>query len=234
MTTTLLQIRNACKQRSDMSGSTGPDGFIPDAEWNFFINSSLAEFHDIVVNRNVDFYLTSSVVAVSAPSYTIPLPSDFMVLNGMNRSVDGSGSPTTWLNVEKFQNRERNAGNGLYTALYQPNWVRYRIQGNAITLQPVLSAPGTYRLDYYPIAPVLVNDSDTFDDQRYWYEYVVVDVAIKALEKEESDVSVLMSQKQALKVRIENMAADRDYGEAEQFGTPRRGSYGNGWGFGGW
>ena len=45
-----------------------------------------------------------------------------------------------------------------------------------------------------------------------WEEYIVADAAIKCLEKEESDTSVQMAQKQALLLRIEAAAENRDAG----------------------
>jgi hypothetical protein len=84
-----------------------------------------------------------------------------------------------------------------------------------------------------------VNDTDTFDDQQYWYEYVVVDAAIKALQKEESDCTYLMNQKEALRSRIEVMASDRDFSVPDQAGRKGNGSTyrgpgspGGGWGGG--
>ena len=44
---------------------------------------------------------------------------------------------------------------------------------------------------------------------------VIVDCAIKMLNKEESDVSVLLAEKQLLKRRIEEVANNRDAGQAE-------------------
>jgi hypothetical protein len=52
----------------------------------------------------------------------------------------------------------------------------------------------------------------SFDGLSGWLEYVIVDAAIKAMQKEESDVSVLMAQKKDLRVRLEQMAANRDVG----------------------
>ena len=49
-------------------------------------------------------------------------------------------------------------------------------------------------------------------DLEQWIDYVVVDVAIKLLQQEESDPSVLMAQKEALKQRIQAMATNRDAG----------------------
>ncbi len=58
----------------------------------------------------------------------------------------------------------------------------------------------------------VVSGGDQIDGVNGWEEYIVVDAAIKALQKEESDVSVLMAQKAALTRRIEGAAANRDAG----------------------
>lgn len=59
---------------------------------------------------------------------------------------------------------------------------------------------------------VIQIDMDEFNG---WEEYVIIDAAIKCLQKEESDVSVLAMQKQAIIDRIEAMASNRDAGEPE-------------------
>lgn len=56
-------------------------------------------------------------------------------------------------------------------------------------------------------------DSALFDGISGWEEYVVIGAAIKAMAKEESDVSVLMARKNAMLVRINDMAEARDAGE---------------------
>lgn len=53
----------------------------------------------------------------------------------------------------------------------------------------------------------------TVDGVNGWEEYLVVDAAIKALQKEESDVSVLLAQKALLQRRIESAATNRDAAE---------------------
>jgi hypothetical protein len=52
-------------------------------------------------------------------------------------------------------------------------------------------------------------------DFNQYAEYVITDVAIKMLNKEESDVTVLAAQKMALKRRIEEAAQNRDAENAE-------------------
>lgn len=53
-----------------------------------------------------------------------------------------------------------------------------------------------------------------FDSVSGWDELLIVDGAIKCLQKEESDVSVLFARKQEILNRISEMAEGRDSGEA--------------------
>jgi len=54
------------------------------------------------------------------------------------------------------------------------------------------------------------SESQTIDGVSGWEEYVVIDAALKAMGKEESDVSLLAAQKQVMKQRLIDMAANRD------------------------
>ncbi len=67
-----------------------------------------------------------------------------------------------------------------------------------------------------------------------WEEYVVVDAAIKAMAKEESDPSVLMAQKQGLLQRIESAAENRDAGSPARVSDSRGADFERppGWGWG--
>ena len=234
MSVTLLQTRTAARQRADMDGTSESDSFVSDTELNGYINASLAEFNDIVVSKNLDNYLTSSQFTLTTTN-TYALSSSFYKLAGVDRLLNGSASSLTaqWYDVHKFSFNERNFGNNAFVPVFYPPFCRYRIIGNNLTFLPAASCAGTYQIWWYPKSPVLAADGDSYDDTQYWWEYVVVDVAIKMLSKEESDVSVLMAQKEQLKERIHAMTADRDYGEPEQVGgramrtgNPTDGSWG--------
>lgn len=54
------------------------------------------------------------------------------------------------------------------------------------------------------------SDATTVDGVSGWEEYVIVDAALKAGEKEETDVSVLAGEKMALIKRIEGASENRD------------------------
>lgn len=74
--------------------------------------------------------------------------------------------------------------------------------------------------------------SNTVDGVNGWEEYIIVDAAIKALQLQEKDISVLMAQKQMLDRRIEGESKHRDTGFAPRQGGPveTRGDLGFGYG----
>jgi hypothetical protein len=80
------------------------------------------------------------------------------------------------------------------------------------------------------------SDATTIDGVSGWEEYVVVDAALKAMGKEESDVSVLLAQKSAMVKRLQDMAENRDAAnpstvadtQASDFWQPP--GWGSGWG----
>ena len=77
------------------------------------------------------------------------------------------------------------------------------------------------RVWYIPKLVQLLKDTDIMTGVSGWTEYVICDAAIKAMQKEESDVSVLMSQKMALMKRIEESAMNRDVGQPDTVSDTR-------------
>ena len=69
------------------------------------------------------------------------------------------------------------------------------------------------------------------DGVNGWEEYITIDAAIKAMQKEESDCSILGAQKAAIIRRIEAEAENRDAGSPPVVADVR-GRYGNGYGVG--
>jgi hypothetical protein len=79
-------------------------------------------------------------------------------------------------------------------------------------------------------------DSTTIDGVSGWEEYIVIDSALKAMGKEESDVQLLVAQKAAMQKRLIDMAENRDAAnpatvadtQASDFWQPP--GWGSGWG----
>lgn len=109
-------------------------------------------------------------------------------------------------------------GTQVQLVLTNPAVVVWSTSGSTLLLSPnqTADASGT-----------VIAWSNTMTGYAGLEEYLVVDAAIKMMQKEESDVSVLMAQKQALIRRYEGNYANRDAGSPKTATNVRRG-------FGGW
>lgn len=183
--------------------------FVTDSEITSYINQSVAELYDLLITEFEDYYIADPVIfTISNNATTQLLPTDFYKLRGLDFNLNGL-SEDGWTNVDQFNFNERNLHKRCAVG---SNVQRYRLMGNKLILSPVGYTNGNYRLWYIPQAPKLVASSDELDVVNGWEEYVIVDAAIKCLQKEESDVSVLALQKSALIKRIQDSAANRDAG----------------------
>jgi hypothetical protein len=197
---TLLSLRTDVRDRADMKHST----FCTDTEINGYINSAIKELYDKLVEATEDYFITSDTIATDGTTDTYALPADFYKMNGVDYSVNGIDQP-----MERFVFEDR------HKYIYNTNIVRYRIINNNIVFKPVPSAQ-TITIWYTPVYTSLSNDNDTFDGINGWEDFVICDAAIKCLMKEESDVSVLMVEKQQIEERIEAMKKNRDQGRPDR------------------
>lgn len=209
---TLLQLRTQTRQRADMERNL----LVSDSELNSYINNSIAELYDILVEAyGAEYYVTSCTFSTVVNQQAYPLPDGTLYNNAPKfyelKGVDVMTDNQTWLNVNKFNFNERNRFSDftIWDIIGIIN-VRYRLIGPNISFNPMPDRVAQIQLWYVPLPVQLVADSDTLDDLNAYSEYVIVDSAIKMLQKEESDVSVLMSQKEALKKRITDKAQNRD------------------------
>lgn len=200
---TLLEIRNMAKQRADMVGSS----FITDPEWTNYINESAFELYDLLVGAyGDDYYLKYPPYSITTDgtAFYYDVPSDFYKLVGVDVLLMGSNF---YVPIKSFNFGDRT-----------PNYY----------VGAVPSAGQVVRLWYVPRMVELSADGDTFDGISGWVEYIIVDAVIKAWQKEESDATSFMMQKENLKKRIESMGANRDAGnpltvtdsQAQAYGWP--------------
>jgi len=206
MSVTLLQLKERSRQRADMTTSD----FIEDDELRGYINASIAELYDLMVSAyGSDYFLSNSTFTTVSGTLDYALPADFYKLMGVDVNINGND----WFSVRPFNFNERNRNQDVSWGLLTGPTIRYRVMGNNLKFSPAPDSNYTTRVWYIPKATLLVADVDVFDDLNQWSEYVVCDAAIKMMQKEESDVSVLMAQKAELKRRIEVMAESRDAGQ---------------------
>lgn len=209
MAITLAELRTQARQRADQEYSD----FVTDAELTSYVNNSIAELHDILVQAyGSDYFLSEYDFLTTAGTAAYALPADFYKLQGVDVKLNGSD----FFTIKKFNFNERNKYDdfGVWSVL-GITAVRYRVMGSNLRFTPIPDAATEVKLWYTPVAQKLVADSDELTDYNAYSEYVIVDAAIKMMVKEESDPSVLLAQKQALKRRIEEAANNRDAGEPE-------------------
>lgn len=252
---TLGQIRVAAQQRADLVNS----GFVTTTEWNSYIIQSAFELYDLLVVAYQDYYLAppamfltngqnnayplpDGVLPFLQPDGTTFTPKPLYKINGVD--VGLSNNNNAWFTLQKFNWNDRN--NFVYPQLNSTILgvfnMSYRLMGNNIEFIPVPSANQFVRLWYIPRMQQPLSDNDILDGISGWTEYVIIDAAIKAMQKEESDVTTLAVQKAAIIQRIEDASANRDAGSADTITNNRSiGSrYGGGWGpqggggFAGW
>lgn len=213
-TLTLAQARLLAQQESDMVNSQ----FVSDSEWNSYINQSYFELYDLLVQKYGDDYYANNVeFETDGTSQLYALPNGtnysaapaFYKLLGVDLSL--SPSPDSWITLKRFNMSARNRYSvPNFQNFYGVTNLRYRLNGNNIWFTPTPQAGQTIRLWYVPRLSTLDSDASTMDGISGWTEYVIVDAAIKAKNKEESDVSVLMARKAGLILRIESAAENRD------------------------
>jgi hypothetical protein len=252
----LMELRLRCKQRADRVNSN----FVSNTEWDSYINQSQYELYDLLITVYEDYYKAPTAQFTTVGNqYIYPLP------DGITSFTNAAGSSfvpeamykllgvdlavntvnNAWVTVHKYNFIDRNKY--LYAnsnaSIYGYTGLRYRVMGNNIEFVPPPSGGQPIRLQYIPKLRMLLQDTDiTSTSISGWIEYVIVDAAIKALQKEESDVSTLLAQKMVLKARIEEAASNRDAGLPDTISDTRGtnggwggwGGNGSGYGHGGW
>lgn len=163
--------------------------FVTDLEITEYLNQSATDLYDLkVAARGQDYYEATYAITTVAGTPTYALPPDFYQMITVETDVGGFK-----VVMVPFMRTEH----GKYSFLPLSG-------GRSITLY------------YVPACPRLVSSGDTFDGVNGWEELIVVDAAMKCLEKEESDVSALMARKAMLTERIQAMAPERDAGMPER------------------
>lgn len=190
------------------------------------------------------FYRPGIDGTAPTPSFVAPA---FYKLLGADISYNGGlgCDPNSFITMYPFMFGDRNRANGVYGVVSRgytrSNDYRYRIIGvTSIQVTPLPQPGFTVQLWYAPRLSPLVNLTDTVEGVSGWEEIIELDMAIKALTKEESDASVLIAARNEMVQRIIQMAAINDaaapdyvrdvYGPASGNGFP--GTYGDG--YGGW
>jgi hypothetical protein len=188
------------RELADIEGTSG-EGYMSDAKLLAYANASRGVWHGMVAQADPERYATSEdITATGAASYN--LPADYYASLYVEE-VDGDSRRE----LTKAMPHERNNwGNGAGDA------AAYWVVGSTIRLVPK-PASGTYRHWYVQHAGEFSTGSDTIDGVNGWEEWVWLDVAIKVLLKQRSDISQLVAIRDGIAREITAAAADRVKGD---------------------
>lgn len=241
----LGQIRMLAQQTADRVNSN----FVTLTEWNTYINQSLFELYDILITQYGEEYFAAPPAQFSTSSSTVntryPLPNGVLTFQDINGAdfipepfykligvdVGVNAGANGWITAKRFNFIDRNKFfyPTAQAAIYGIGNLQYRLVGDKIELIPVPAGNTPVRLWYIPRMRMLLKDTDiTSTGVSGWWQYAVVDAAIKALNKEESDTTVLMKQKSDLYGRITIASMNRDAGQADTISDTRSAGWGNG------
>ena len=199
MSVTLAQLRARARERADMTTSL----FISDATFNTWVNESIARLHEKMVDAMGEEYVENQVALNTiAGTSDYALPADFFKLYGVEMTVNG-----LIRTLKPFVRGVRNSLNNALPAWY--SYPRYMIVGSNIRILPSVTALSG-KMYYAPTAPVLVADGDTLSVPNGWERSVVVETAIQALMKEESDTSQLRQEMSRMDAELAKTKDDRD------------------------
>lgn len=225
-TMTLTQLITAVRQRADFVNSQ----FVTDAELTSYINQSYFELYDLLIQKYGDNYYVADPAVFSTDGSTMqyPLPNGTLTsftngrtgatsyqapaiykLLGVDLELANQSQSFVTIRPFNFSDRNRYAVPN-FQSFYGVTNMRYRLNGDYLWLTPIPASGQQIQIWYAPRLTQLSSGSDTCDGISGWTEYIIVDAAIKALAKEESDTSVFMAQKQGLIQRIEAAGENRD------------------------
>lgn len=238
----LGQVRLLAQQRADRVNSN----FVTLPEWNQYIRQSYFELYDLLITTYEDYFLAEPWVLQTDGSANYELPDGsasfldingdpakpFLKLMGVDLSLDANGNAQVTLGKFDFIERNRFVFPNVTSTFFGVFNCQYRVMGNKLRFIPVPSGGQVIKVWYIPRIEEPLKDTDIMDSFDGWLEYVICDAAIKALQKEESDVSVLIAEKQMLKQRIEESASNRDAGAPDTISSTRSWGSRNGGGWG--
>lgn len=215
----LGEIRLHAQQRADMIGSN----FVTVPEWNYYINQSYYELYDLLITTYEDYFVAPVLQFSTTGSQSYALPNGqnysnapaFYKMYGMDIGITPNTNAFATLKKFDFIQRNRYVFPQITSTPLGIFNMEYRVVGGNIMFIPQPSAGQTMGVWYYPRLTTLLQDTDIMDGISGWTEYVIVDAAIKALRKEESDTQELMNEKLMLRQRIEESATNRDAGQPD-------------------
>jgi hypothetical protein len=206
----LQTLRTKAYQRADQELMT--DRF-PESEVNQYINDGLTELYDMLVSAcGYSYYGTSTSFSCAYNTVSYALPSDFYK---SYKVVYVPGNGTYQYELDRLSEVDEPLLMSTTTSVY-PHF--YRVRATSIDILPAPQMTDTIRLEYIPVCPSLVLDTDTFDGVDGFEEYAVC-YAARRMAVKDSDMelaNLIYQDMNRQMTRIQRMGAERDKGRPQR------------------
>ena len=245
-TRTLAQLWSSAQLMADMPNTT----FATAAEGYERINYSIARlWGEIAHSDGGDYFREARTLTTTANQAYTEIGSTGSSLNTLAGSylklisleVTLDGMPQTIPELPEWEDRHAFARETGWSGRSGFSWLQggpfytheYSATGARIHWWPTPAAAHTVTAWIIPSAPVLAQTSDTFDGINGFEDAVIHDVAIYLKQREESDPSLLMAERNRIMAHIKRVIG-RNHASPRRVRDVRgRGFFGNGRGSGG-
>lgn len=197
-TVAVSDVITRIREMADMENTQ----FVTDAEILRRVNQSYRRLYNEIVNTYQDYFTEQDTITTISGTATYDLPDDFYKLVGVD--VDDTGRPYS---LKRLEYSQRNTRLWPTTRPYA-----YVIRQDAITIYPTPSAVDDLIVSYVPV-PVNLVSGGNINAHNGWDQYVVEQVAIQLLAKEESSTTELREQFALTRNDLFAYFQNRDAGE---------------------
>lgn len=220
-TRTLASLRQDVADRADIDlPSDSPATFVTKTTANRWINQSCRRFFGKLVQAyGEDYYSSTASISVVSGTNHYTLPADFYQLDYFRVSIGGVTHTIPRAQKDYIDN----------DPLLNVGWLppyglpTYRLIGNSVYFAPTPLQSATVLMRYIattfmfagstpsPGAAIadLASDDDYVDGVNGWEEWIVLDVAIKALMRSERDSNALRSEQQQIEADMISQSQER-------------------------
>lgn len=185
--------------------------FATSAFVNDLVNQSYKKLHDELRSAyGQEFWRKTGTITTVNGTALYAVPSDFLTMLNVDQ-VDSAGYRYP---MRSFMAPERayytNYGTDFSASGYPMRWRMGRRSSTAVQQIELIPTPTTVltiELEYIPVLPQLINDTDLLDGSNGWDDFIVWDVVVGLLHRDSSDPSVAMAERENERRRIQSLAA---------------------------
>lgn len=227
---TLAQLTTSAQRFADMENSN----FIAQNEWTDYVNFGLRQYWNKINQLLQDYNIKEVFFQLILNQTDYNLPEDYMYTRGFDISVTQllpSGIDSQfWTSLYPYDFKERDQYSTPWFSAYGGIYgLRYRIMSTFVRFLPVPIPQNWIRHSYIPVAPTLVEPTDSLNGYNGFEEYAAAWAAYRALTKEESDTTNVEKILAEWEKTIDTQAQDRNRDVSDKVSDVNRRGWANGW-----